>query len=397
MKNGSRISSCAPAASPRRKASLLLAAMALLFFRSLPLWGWDSSFYETYQNSISPRAAAMGGEHCALADDADTLFTNPAGLHLVGRALKVAEMTLNFYDAAAEIAGETFTGGSGSTADRDATYSLWGPLAFSFVGRGWGLGVFYSTNLFLNTWDPIPGANEEIEENIVLIGAKSFRLPLPEKSRSTLDLGCSVVAFGTTRGWFGEDIRGVVQGSATIEDLLASSGYFRQVIGAGLELGILYSYRKLFSVGITGRNLAIVQQMGFDNILDSLNGEAADVLYQVRPLDVSIGFSFRPPLGRLKRVLTDLVIAADYHDMFDFLIWAPGATHPLLHFGAGLELKLLEIVSLRAGYYQCLPSFGLGLDLTLFTLNLAYFGRELSNDPGGNPVYCYTVGLEFSY
>ena len=63
----------------------------------------------------------------------------------------------------------------------------------------------------------------------------------------------------------------------------------------------------------------------------------------------------------------------------------------------GLQFKLLDIVSLRAGYYQCLPSVGLGLDLTLFKLNLAYFGRELSNEPGGYPVGCYTAGLEFTY
>ena len=87
----------------------------------------------------------------------------------------------------------------------------------------------------------------------------------------------------------------------------------------------------------------------------------------------------------------------DYHDMFDFLIYPPASTHPLLHIGVGCELQLLEIVYLRAGFYQCLPSAGLGIDLSLFTLNMAIFGRELSREPGGYPIYGYMIGLEFRY
>jgi hypothetical protein len=236
-----------------------------------------------------------------------------------------------------------------------------------------------------------------MEDNLVLIGARAFRIPLPEGSLSTLDVGFSLVGFATFRGFYDFDVRQLLQSDASPQDMLASSGTFHRAFGASLELGILFSYKNLFSIGVSGRNLAITQVREFTTISDFLSGGASTTSYIPLPIDISAGLLFRPPLGKVGWFLSDMVFVADYHNIFDFLIYAPGATSPLLHFGVGLELGLLEIVSLRAGYYQCLPSLGIGLDLTLFKLNFAYFGRELSAEPGGYPIYCYTIGIEFSY
>jgi hypothetical protein len=81
--------------------------------------------------------------------------------------------------------------------------------------------------------------------------------------------------------------------------------------------------------------------------------------------------------------------------MFDFLIYPPGATNPLLHIGAGLEIRLFQILRLQAGYFQCLPSGGLSVDLSLFKLSMVVFGREATTAPWGYPVYGYALGLEF--
>jgi hypothetical protein len=362
-----------------------------------PVYGWESTFFDFFETSSSARAAAMGGLHCALADDAGTLFSNPAGLRSLDRQLRISEVTLNFYESAAEIAGETFFGTAGSTADRHATYSLWGPLSFSYAGKGRGFGVFSSSNVYMHVWGPSPDSRVAMEDNLVLIGARAFRIPLPERSHSTWDIGFSLVGFATFRGVYDFDVRQLIEGTATVQDMLVASGDFKRVLGAGLEFGMLYSYKNLFSIGLSGKNLALEQGRNFSSIQDFLTGGTSNAWYNVLPLDVSAGILFRPLLGKLERIFSDLVITADYHNIFDFLIYPPGATNPLLHIGAGLELKLLEIVSLRAGYYQCLPSAGLGLDLALFKLNFAYFGRELSAEPGGYTVGCYTVGVEFSY
>jgi hypothetical protein len=111
-------------------------------------------------------------------------------------------------------------------------------------------------------------------------------------------------------------------------------------------------------------------------------------------MDISFGLCWRPPLGRLYPTITSLTLLADYRDAFDFLIYPPRATNPWLHISAGLELVLLEILTLRAGFYQCLPSGGVGIDLSLFKLNFAFYGRELSAIPGGRPIYIYMLGVE---
>jgi hypothetical protein len=97
----------------------------------------------------------------------------------------------------------------------------------------------------------------------------------------------------------------------------------------------------------------------------------------------------------LTSYIDGFTILADYNDIFDFLIYPPGARHPLLHIGLGIEITLLEVVKLRAGFYQLLPSGGISLDLSFFTIDVAVFGRELSAKPWTTPVYGYMAGIRF--
>jgi hypothetical protein len=87
----------------------------------------------------------------------------------------------------------------------------------------------------------------------------------------------------------------------------------------------------------------------------------------------------------------------DYDDIFDFLLHPNSSRHPILHIGAGIEVELLEILSIRMGMYEGLFTAGVGLDLKIFTLNAAMFGTELSSEPGMRPVYNILIGLEFRY
>ena len=67
----------------------------------------------------------------------------------------------------------------------------------------------------------------------------------------------------------------------------------------------------------------------------------------------------------------------------------------MLHAGLGFELVLLEILFVRGGFFHGLFSAGLGLDLTVFNINVSMFGRELSTEPGLRPVYNLILSLEF--
>jgi hypothetical protein len=364
---------------------------------SSPLYSWEAAFFDIFDVSISTRAAALGGLHAALADDMTTLFSNPAGFRSVEPQFSVLEFTFSFYDAAIEIAGEVVSGVDNSTSDiRRGYLNVLGPIAVGYVGNGLGWGIFNTSNIRIYSWGASPLANEVLEENLVFIRGRTFRIPFPEQ-QSSLDLGYSLTGFLTVQGNSRTDIRQVFLPSVSPLELLTNGGPYRRAMGAGVEFGLLYSLKDVFSIGLAGRNLAFVQTRDFTSFMALIGGGASTASYSVLPMDLSLGILYRPPLDRLGRYINDIKVMVDYHNMLDFLIYPAGATHALLHIGLGIELQLLEIVSLRAGYYQLLPSVGLGLDFSFFTLNMAYFGREWTSEPGGYPVNSYAIGLEFEY
>ena len=71
--------------------------------------------------------------------------------------------------------------------------------------------------------------------------------------------------------------------------------------------------------------------------------------------------------------------------------------HPLLNIGLGVEVTVLNALTLRAGIADALPALGFGLDLSFMTLDFAVYGRELGLDPGMQPVYAMSLGLLFRY
>ena len=112
-------------------------------------------------------------------------------------------------------------------------------------------------------------------------------------------------------------------------------------------------------------------------------------------MDISLGVRWSPPAKMLIRSVDGFSVVADYNDIFDFVFYPQAARNPLLHFGLGVEVTLLKVVKLRAGFYQLLPSGGVSLDLSFLTFDVAVFGRELSTQPWTNPVYGYMAGIRF--
>jgi hypothetical protein len=126
-------------------------------------------------------------------------------------------------------------------------------------------------------------------------------------------------------------------------------------------------------------------------------GVTPTLAYGLAPIDLSAGVLFTPPLGALAGYLSDLKIALDYSDILDFLTHPSTASNPVLHVGLGIEVVMLDILSLRAGFGDGYFSAGLGLNLTVFRLNLTMYGSELSTEPGLRPAYNLLVGFEFRY
>jgi hypothetical protein len=90
----------------------------------------------------------------------------------------------------------------------------------------------------------------------------------------------------------------------------------------------------------------------------------------------------------------DVSVMADFHDVAT-IFTANDYTkrNPILNLGIGAEAKLFNFLYLRVGLNEMLPTVGLGLSSKSLHLNLAYYGKELSNEPGGFSTYALELSI----
>jgi hypothetical protein len=373
--------------------AFLVANIAI--FLSFPLFAYNGAYFDYFHVPYSSSAAALGGPHAASTDGVEALLNNPAGFVSEKPSLSLGEATFSLYDSAPLLAGEVISNEfSTSTEIRRSTFSLLGPLSFSYVGNGIGFGVFNNSTIRSGTIGPYPMGFQSIEEELVIIAGYAIAIPLPAESHSSLSLGISVPIYMTGLSPQVRDLRGIfVAGVPPLDIVLPQP--FTLLQGMGIEAGILYSYDDMFSFGMVARNLAITTRHMYASLNSFLSGGSANVRDVPMPLDLSAGIRATFPLKTALNIVDDITVLLDYGNILDFLVYPPGATNPLLHIGAGLEIRMFQIMRLQAGLYQCLPCAGIQLDLTLFTLSLAFFGREATAQPYGYPVNAFLIGLEF--
>ena len=278
-----------------------------------------------------------------------------------------------------------------------ASMEIVGPLAFGYVGQGLGFGFFSNSNVAFSSSGTVPTIAADLNEDFLFAGGYAFRIPLPAAWNSTLDFGAMLKAF----------VRGSSSISSSLIDLISLfqspsmdiiySQPFKLGIGVGLDTGILYSWKKVLSFGIVGRNLyAPTLENNYTTFNSFISSETPTKSFGLVPIDLSAGVMFSPYLGKIEHYLSRLKVFLDYNDILDFLTHPATAQNPVLHVGFGTEIVLLEILSIRAGFNEGLFSAGLGIDLSLFTLSLSMFGSELSAEPGLRPVYNLLIGIDFS-
>ncbi len=386
----------------------VLVLFALLVAGALPA---AAAAPEVAGDVLSARASAMGGIHLALADDLDTLFANPAGFRSAPPAITYFGLTLGLSGPLFDLAGLVAEGLGGTPADtllarpdvQDLMKSLYaavqlmGPISFGYVGNGLGLGMFNRTRFGFDARGTMPTVTAVLEEELTLAGGYAFRLPLPEGSGSTLDLGVMLKTFVRSRITTTQDLLSFFSAMSDPAGLLGSEP-FRLTVGIGADLGLLYSWRRWFSAGLTVQEHPAAA-LGFEyaSLQGFLNGASPTFSTEMLPVNLSMGLTIRPLAGRSYRLIRDLSISLDYHDALDFLTRPESASNPILHVGLGTEMVLMEILALRAGFYQGLLSAGLGLDLNGLSFDLAVFGRELSTEPGLRPAFNLLLSLEIRH
>ncbi len=356
---------------------------------------------------ISPRLSALGGYHAALADDYTVLFTNPAGFRKIGKQMHVSELTIGLSGPIFDIASMIIAGTSGSdiTSDSsiqnlltglDASMNITGPISFAYLKSGIGFGIFNWMELSFKSLNSSELAGI-INENILLIGGYSFRIPFPAESNSAFDIGVSLKTIIRGEVLVEESMLEIFDLFSDLSNILFTEP-FEMDIGFGFDLGVMYSYKDFLSVGLVCRD---IYSPIIKNQYSSMNGffgsEVPDRTNTIIPPDLSFGVVFSPYLGRAEKFISNMKILYDYNDILDFVTHKETARNLILHMGFGVEFKLLEILTLRGGFNEGLFAGGLGLDLNAFNINLSMYGTELSMEPGMHPIYNIVIGFDFTY
>lgn len=386
----------------------LAAASLLLALVIAPLCADVSEESVTLPNG---RTAAIGGTHAALADSEQVLFANPAGMAFVEPGFSVSELTLRLSGPMFSIAGVVVQGVGGSDfatllASESvqnllrsiyAGLSVTGPLYFGYVGDGIGFGVQNNSGVLVRSVGST-SIEAVLTERFLLSGGYGFRIPLPEDWNSTLAAGVLLKGFLRGDVTIATSLLSLPSLVENVSAELLTEAPFALTTGIGADVGLRYGLGEWFAVGLSVANTvtfaSTLEYAALDDFLSS-GGAPGAPEYVLLPQSVNLGFQFSPSLGRAQRYLSNLLVLLDYRDIFDFWITPTDTENILLKLGLGVEARLLEVLSLRAGLNQGLLAAGIGIDLSFMQLNAAMYGTELSGEPGLRPIYNLILGLEF--
>ncbi|AEJ19299.1 hypothetical protein [Gracilinema caldarium] len=347
------------------------------------------------------RLAALGGRHGTLVNDFTALFTNPAGFIEAKEEFSVSELSLSVYGPVFDIA-DTLVNYFGSSGSLDISgivgpgglatgLNLSGPLAFGWVGRGLGFGLFNRTVADAATL----GSTIKVQaaEEFLMTGGYSFRVI--NRANSILDVG--FLGKGFVRG------RLPLQASIlSVTDLFNGNPLdtqpFTNILGVGIDLGILYQYNRSYAVSLVYHDAySPVLVVPYSSTSAFISGDTASGsgTYNTIKSSLDIGFSVTPQFDMLNRYVSRCTFMADYRDILD--LWALIPRNPILNIGVGIEMVVLDALSLRAGIADALPALGFGIDFSVMQFDFAMRGVELGLDPGVQTTYAVDLGLIFRY
>ncbi|MFW6312594.1 MAG: hypothetical protein ACOC2N_01765, partial [Spirochaetota bacterium] len=278
-----------------------------------------------------------------------------------------------------------------------------------YVGNGLGLG------LFANAEATVDGSNilqayGTAYNAITFVGGLGLTF-------GNLDVGVAIrpTVFGYTRVNAAPILSSYLAGTdVDFTTMFASTVFYGS--GLGVDVGVRWGLGP-FSLGLAAKDLLGTQiryrKTDFDSYSNAIlaatlpAGSELSAAEQSEawsiPMKINAGFEFHPDLG----VLTYLIDPSFSVDLLDVTsavrTWQAGEKVTgeqivdMLNFGG--ELRLLQFLSLRGGYYGGYPSAGVGLDVFLLDINAAVagdFGRDDSGAWGfSNVGGSVEVGIRF--
>jgi len=297
--------------------------LSLLFLASSGFAsGGGSSGAEFLRVAQGARPAALGENFTGLADDVTAVAWNPAGLARL-KGVELSAMHLNYLG--------------------DASHEF---LAAGMPAGGWGAFALSGTYVSMKPFDYTqPGSGLPAGSASDLLAALSWGAsagPLVPEEPWYRDL-----YVGATAKFIRRSLGGYTDAAGNPKTYAATAG--------ALDLGALYQWRRDLTAGLAVQNLGT----GI-----SFLGDEKDPLPLAARLGVAWTVAEGPWLNAV--ALADAVMPSSGGGTLDQGVWG----------GAGLELRIADVLSLRAGARQGADGFravgGAGVSFAGVSLDLAY-------------------------
>jgi hypothetical protein len=362
-------------------------AVLFLVFGVLP-----ASFAEDMEPLAMPstRSLGMGGTHVAYTDDVYALFVNPAALQRANQG-SVIELSPAFVGPLFDLidlagsAGDDLTGALGDFAKDTGGkipigFDLRGPLSIGYTANGLGFGLWnrvHEEAVVIGT-----DISASVFADVILNFGMSFSIL--SMGNHEVDAGFVVKPF--LRAKAGMSVTALDAIGGGLDNILEEFNV-PLIAGAGFDMGFKYRFHKDLAVGMT-----IDDVYTGGGRISTLYGDDDGVSsYQVpATLNLGVAYTLRPePVPWLS-----LAFMLDYRDVTN-LFHADDYTkrNPILNLAFGTELGIFSFLKLRFGLNEMLPAAGLGLVAKAFQFNVAIYGKELSNEPGGFSTYGLDVSI----
>jgi len=377
-----------------------ILGLAALFLTIIALTGYAAQIIEIPFVPLSPVIMGQGGACIADARGYDSFFYNPAGYSRSAGAFTALSTTEWFHarpDLLLTQIWQMATGSAGGTSTLNFLNSqvttgglgTGAALGFGYVGDGFGLGAAFIMDSIL-FGQSLLGMTGDLTATLGFMGGLSIPFDVA---------GIRVHA--------GADIRPMIRvhtpipnsQAISVVSALANGGSLGGAIGTAtsyygsaiaLDFGVIAEL-SWFTFGLSIRDLGgttfMYTQNSFDSVTGSLGahgtfpaGSQASDTYVI-PMDIGFGVTFHPDLGDF-RYFVDPRISVDLRNI-NGAIDGSAVFWTLLH--AGAEVRLLNTFAIRAGLNQGYLTFGLGMKVLVFDMNMAVFTQELGVHLGDQP------------
>jgi len=416
----------------KKKIILTLVIIGLLTSSLYANFFDDNEFFDSGKTfkPISARMEAMGGAGLATSRNNDAFFFNPANLADSKFSLNLPSVSVTLFNPKKIIdTGVIQKLMEGDEFDPTAdilpilgTFNRKGDIlttdvATSFTVGGFGLGL--NVQQQLHNVDTSLDANLFVELNVALSVGLGVRIDiLPRKI--SLDVGA--VARPTykvyTAGIGVETITSIALDDDADDPLASIMKEVALAAGSAIpfDVGVNLNLPLGFRVSAVARdlngkfNMEKYEHSGdyINEMMDLFGGDPntyadGDSDYKPTEFEVEVpwsldfGVGWVGSFGRLDKFIRP-TFSFDFVDVNNLVEALESDKNAYWnHLRAGVELRLLSTIDLRAGMNRGALSVGVGLDLFAMRVDAAYYWREMGVSIGDRSVDAFTIRFNLGY